>query len=709
MNRVRSGRVFVGALLLVLSGAAPPLPLHEALAHTCGGPCPTPAPAGTMPPECTADCTEDDIRKAVAAVNSCGGNRVISIAGASCTGSPTTIAMKQQGGPVLGTCVGGSGACGTTGGTCSLDSSVRCGCNADCHASCGSSGDGVGNAVCLRGSRMTIDGHNRVRFKYSRPTVLTHPLDGACCRDQCGTQPFQSALFALNGNENTVKNFEMEYFPEGIHIRTGSGHEVSGVRSERICDDAVSVDAGAGSGHRILFNGFAARQMPDAGEQECWVECCGTASCGTVDTGCVLGQPGQAAEPQPTVTPIAAHWKQGVCGRDKVMQLNGGSVEVRQNRIDTPSNGIQIRGGTHTFRRNTTTGDPGTPNACQAYIVGPATTGPITASFVDNAVSSCRHGIDLRPDAHSVTVTADGNAFLGNSASAFHLSSNPNPGTASLSGYGNVMTKVGLSTTSPRGALLIEDADNTVMLRASSFCRGTASPPDIRCTGTSCGQVEIADSCFRPAPRVVDPSNATGLAVTGATECTTEVCVPPPSTVCAAAPLTTCRPSDSQRPKAHLVVEMRGGAKNKLRWDWGMGAATTLADYGDPRSSRSYALCVYSAGTLVIEAIAPAGGICSPSGAPCWKELGSGWYYFDRSNPTPDGIGILSLSPGTAGRAKHRVRAGGLNLELPPSLVMTAPVTVQLQSNEANAPCWGTTFAASEFRRNQTNKFDAFQ
>jgi hypothetical protein len=209
-------------LALVLAGLTVTPRATEA--HDCGtvNPCPAPPPPGQTPPTCYADCTETDFRRAVHVVNTCGGDRIIKFFGPSCTGAPgapTVIDMKQEDATCSGNvCVGGVNA----GQPCSSTPQCRI-------ASCGPTGVGVGNAVCLFGNRMTIDGENKVLFNYVKPTT-GDPLDGACCSGACGAEKYRSALFTFayrQGEEtvdNTVRNFTMQFFPEGIHVRRGRRH-----------------------------------------------------------------------------------------------------------------------------------------------------------------------------------------------------------------------------------------------------------------------------------------------------------------------------------------------------------------------------------------------------------------------------------------------------------------------------------------------------
>jgi hypothetical protein len=71
--------------------------------------------------------------------------------------------------------------------------------------------------------------------------------------------------------------------------------------------------------------------------------------------------------------------------------------------------------------------------------------------------------------------------------------------------------------------------------------------------------------------------------------------------------------------------------KDQLKWQWKKGAATTLAELGDPIAADPYALCVYDANGLRLSMNVPAGGICD--GHPCWKANTKGFTTSARTAP----------------------------------------------------------------------------
>ena len=56
-----------------------------------------------------------------------------------------------------------------------------------------------------------------------------------------------------------------------------------------------------------------------------------------------------------------------------------------------------------------------------------------------------------------------------------------------------------------------------------------------------------------------------------------------------------------------LLLDKTGEAQDRLKWKWIRGTATSLADYGTPLSTTTYAFCMYDTNGLVLGAIVPAG------------------------------------------------------------------------------------------------------
>jgi hypothetical protein len=169
------------------------------------------------------------------------------------------------------------------------------------------------------------------------------------------------------------------------------------------------------------------------------------------------------------------------------------------------------------------------------------------------------------------------------------------------------------------------------------------------------------------------------------------------ASLCGPAPASDCR---SPRTRSALL-DLRDAtpdARDQLLWRWSRGTSTMM-DFGDPRASTSYAICIYDGGSnLVSSACAPAGGVCARR--PCWKSRGlSGFAYRDK-NRTPNGLDRIALRVG-AGNAKIVVKGRGANLAMPP-LPLAAPVKVQLRNTDG--VCWEASYSSE-----QTNTPDRFK
>jgi hypothetical protein len=144
-----------------------------------------------------------------------------------------------------------------------------------------------------------------------------------------------------------------------------------------------------------------------------------------------------------------------------------------------------------------------------------------------------------------------------------------------------------------------------------------------------------------------------------------------------------------------------------LTWKWKRGE-TLAAEFGDPRQSTTYALCLYdsSAVPLRMEARVPAGLASqaswtrspSDSGEPLKK-----WRYVDKKTlPQPHGIRLVKLRPGEITRARIDVKGKGSSIPLPP-LPLTGPVTVELRTSSGS--CWSAHYSMAY--RNDVQQYRA--
>ncbi len=178
------------------------------------------------------------------------------------------------------------------------------------------------------------------------------------------------------------------------------------------------------------------------------------------------------------------------------------------------------------------------------------------------------------------------------------------------------------------------------------------------------------------------------------------VVAPTPTPRCAATP----RPCRTPAVGAKAAVAIHDAAidtRDAFAWTWAKGAATSVADFGDPLATDAWDLCVYDAGALVMSATAPAGGRCPTK--PCWKRRTHGFDYADKTR-TPNGLKTLAFRAGATGKARITVHGSGDALPLPALGPITGPVDVQLQGGAA--PCFGSRFSPPFKKHDPTKLID---
>jgi hypothetical protein len=303
---------------------------------------------------CTVGCDEGELRDAVAKANDCLGNGAW---------SGRTITVDA-----------GTPAC-----TISMLNDVAM-ANAYPNSSCPN--DPEEFAICFKNDGIRLRGGN---------ATFLYVGQGECrqCVDEC-PKP-QPGLFTLKGNGNALEDFTYRYFPEGLHVRAGSRHVIARVKSDRICEDAVTLDLHTLDGHVIADSTFIGNQAPDPGRT------------------CLL----------PNDAP-------GLCGTDKALQLNDGGVTIVHNLITTISQPVHAQAGKHSLLENVSSGSAIDDNLCQSYSV----TGVGTEVTMErNVIDRCKFGV--RVDGGALVV-AKGNIITNPWVAAFDVR-----GAGLLRGEGN--------------------------------------------------------------------------------------------------------------------------------------------------------------------------------------------------------------------------------------------------------------------------------
>ena len=149
--------------------------------------------------------------------------------------------------------------------------------------------------------------------------------------------------------------------------------------------------------------------------------------------------------------------------------------------------------------------------------------------------------------------------------------------------------------------------------------------------------------------------------------------------------------------------DREGGRKDTVRWKWTHGAATAVADFGNPAQpgGADFALCLYDASGLRTAYDLPAAGVCD--GRPCWTARPSGFTYRNFAFG-PDGRLQLSLKAGSDGVAKIDLKGSGSALAMPAPATFAAPLIVQLRAR--SGACWDATYSAPFDRLDPTRLQD---
>jgi len=226
-----------------------------------------------------------------------------------------------------------------------------------------------------------------------------------------------------------------------------------------------------------------------------------------------------------------------------------------------------------------------------------------------------------------------------------------------------------------------------------------------------CDSFALTETGTRCGTGIVDPSEVCddGNAIDGdgcSAGCTVEPCwqcTGQPS-VCLPTPRTPCKDSLAPNQSLLSIKNRPDDATDKITWLWKTGAATALAELGNPVGGDDYVLCVYDESTtppgLLFRALLPGGGSCGAG--PCWKAKGAKGFSYKNLGATPEGITLTKLNSGEAGAAKAVLKGKGVHLSdrpLPlPAPMLPTPLRVQLHG--AGGLCLETTHSAAGVVKN---------
>jgi cysteine-rich repeat protein len=214
-------------------------------------------------------------------------------------------------------------------------------------------------------------------------------------------------------------------------------------------------------------------------------------------------------------------------------------------------------------------------------------------------------------------------------------------------------------------------------------------PVSVDCCSPTCQPTSEGSSCSDGNECTGDEACAQGRCVG-----TPILCEPcgtcDPVNGCTAHYASACKVPTASNAAALRLVNRPGRRHDGFRWQWTSGMATSKKDFGHPRASTGYAICVYeddsSAATpVLLRAVADPGQACSRKKG-CWRSAPNGFEYRSKSG-SPDGVRRISLRAGSDGRASIVVAGGGPHVAVP-ALPLPPSVTVQVRQLGDGFACW---------------------
>ncbi len=169
---------------------------------------------------------------------------------------------------------------------------------------------------------------------------------------------------------------------------------------------------------------------------------------------------------------------------------------------------------------------------------------------------------------------------------------------------------------------------------------------------------------------------------------------------CPLSPAPNCRTAGSS---GLLIASPNDFSKHALKWTWSKGASTSIAEFGLPTTTTSYALCIYDGTSLVLDVEAPDGQLCGTQS--CWSAVSTG-YKFKNKAGFLNGLTGIALKASADSKSKITFKGKGATLPLPTLGLSGGPVTVQLVNN-SSAVCFEGDYSGSDISVNDPSKFKA--
>ena len=118
-----------------------------------------------------------------------------------------------------------------------------------------------------------------------------------------------------------------------------------------------------------------------------------------------------------------------------------------------------------------------------------------------------------------------------------------------------------------------------------------------------------------------------------------------------------------------------GRDEEKLVWKWTRGEATSVAELADPTGSSDYALCLYDAQGLRVDAEIPA----DPAR---WSAVGDRGFRYRDQDGVASGVTKVSLRASSEAKAKAQVSGKGAALPIPALGELALPLSLELRNQE---------------------------
>lgn len=238
------------------------------------------------------------------------------------------------------------------------------------------------------------------------------------------------------------------------------------------------------------------------------------------------------------------------------------------------------------------------------------------------------------------------------------------PATATPS---DTVTPTETPTATPTGTDTATPADTATAAATATVTQ----TPSVTVTGT-------APSTATPSDTSTPAGTPTATSTSTASPSSTPSPTPTRTHICALTPVSGCKTPVGFHKRLY-ISEIRG-----ITWKWRTKDVVPLADLGDPKTTTSYAFCVYANGTPVEELDVPAGHQ--------WKARGSkGYKYSDRSGSYDGVIRFVFRAGGPFELADIVLRARGPNAPLPP-LPLDEPVIAQVVNSDG-PKCWQSNYS----------------